>query len=53
MNIEKQKHRCVVLEHLIRSKGKDAYTSEILETLKRKLLVVEGTIHPLLTRLKK
>jgi PadR family transcriptional regulator PadR len=34
-------------------KEKYAYTSEILDTLKSaKLLVVEGTIYPLLTRLK-
>ena len=33
--------------------GKDLYTSEILETLKKgKMLVVEGTVYPLLTRLK-
>jgi PadR family transcriptional regulator PadR len=39
--------------HLICIKKKDAYTSEILDTLKNaKLLVVEGTIYPLLTRLK-
>lgn len=37
----------------ILSRG-DAYTSEILAILKdAKLLVVEGTIYPLLTRLKK
>jgi DNA-binding PadR family transcriptional regulator len=45
-----------VLEFCILSvlKEKDAYTSEILDTLKNaKLLVVEGTIYPLLTRLKK
>jgi PadR family transcriptional regulator PadR len=44
-----------VLEFCILSvlKEKDAYTSEILDTLKNaKLLVVEGTIYPLLTRLK-
>ena len=44
-----------VLEFCILSvlKVKDAYTSEILETLKEaKLLVVEGTVYPLLTRLK-
>ena len=34
-------------------KEKDAYTSEILDTLKEaKMLVVEGTVYPLLTRLK-
>jgi PadR family transcriptional regulator PadR len=33
--------------------GKDLYTTEILDTLKKgKMLVVEGTIYPLLTRLK-
>jgi len=37
----------------ILSRG-DAYTSEILAVLKEaKLIVVEGTIYPLLTRLKK
>ena len=44
-----------VLEFCILSvlKEKDAYTSEILDTLKTaKLLVVEGTVYPLLTRLK-
>jgi PadR family transcriptional regulator PadR len=44
-----------VLEFCILSvlKEKEAYTSEILDTLKNaKLLVVEGTIYPLLTRLK-
>ncbi len=44
-----------VLEFCILSilKGGDAYTSEILSQLKdAKLLVVEGTIYPLLTRLK-
>ncbi|MFL9830904.1 PadR family transcriptional regulator [Flavobacterium sp. ARAG 55.4] len=57
MNIEntKAQMRKGVLEFCILSvlKQKDAYTSEILETLKNaKLLVVEGTIYPLLTRLK-
>ena len=57
MNIEntKAQMRKGVLEFCILSvlKVKDAYTSEILETLKEaKLLVVEGTIYPLLTRLK-
>ena len=57
MNIEntKAQMRKGVLEFCILSvlKEKDAYTSEILETLKKaKLLVVEGTIYPLLTRLK-
>ena len=33
--------------------GGDLYTSEILEALKKgKMLVVEGTVYPLLTRLK-
>lgn len=33
--------------------GQEAYTSEIIESLKEsKLLVVEGTLYPLLTRLK-
>jgi len=44
-----------VLEYCILSvlKEEDAYVAEILETLKdAKLLVVEGTIYPLLTRLK-
>ncbi len=57
MNIEntKAQMRKGVLEFCILSvlKEKDAYTSEILDTLKKaKLLVVEGTIYPLLTRLK-
>jgi PadR family transcriptional regulator PadR len=57
MNIEntKAQMRKGVLEFCILSvlKEKEAYTSEILETLKNaKLLVVEGTIYPLLTRLK-
>mgnify|MGYP000988796166 FL=1 len=56
MNIEntKAQMRKGVLEFCILSvlKEKDAYTSEILDTLKdAKLLVVEGTIYPLLTRL--
>ncbi|HAT65326.1 MAG TPA: PadR family transcriptional regulator, partial [Flavobacteriaceae bacterium] len=44
-----------VLEFCILSILKDgeAYTSDILESLKEgKLLVVEGTVYPLLTRLK-
>ena len=44
-----------VLEYCILSILKDgeAYTSDILETLKNaKMLVVEGTVYPLLTRLK-
>jgi PadR family transcriptional regulator PadR len=44
-----------VLEFCILSliSGGDLYTSEILEALKKgKMLVVEGTVYPLLTRLK-
>ena len=44
-----------ILEFCILSliSGKDLYTTEILDTLKKaKMLVVEGTIYPLLTRLK-
>ena len=44
-----------VLEYCILSvlKDEDAYVAEILATLKdAKMLVVEGTIYPLLTRLK-
>lgn len=57
MKIEntKAQMRKGVLEYCILSilQGKDAYTSEILDHLKSaKLLVVEGTIYPLLTRLK-
>ncbi len=57
MKIEntKAQMRKGVLEFCILSilQGKDAYTSEILGHLKdAKLLVVEGTIYPLLTRLK-
>ena len=57
MNIEntKAQMRKGVLEFCILSvlREKEAYTSEILETLKSaKLLVVEGTVYPLLTRLK-
>ena len=57
MNIEntKAQMRKGVLEFCILSvlKEKEAYTSEILDTLKNaKLLVVEGTIYPLLTMLK-
>ncbi|MDY0089119.1 MAG: PadR family transcriptional regulator [Flavobacteriaceae bacterium] len=57
MNIEntKAQMRKGILEFCILSvlKEKEAYTSEILDTLKgAKLLVVEGTIYPLLTRLK-
>lgn len=57
MKIEntKAQMRKGVLEYCILSVLKDgeAYTSDILETLKQgKLLVVEGTVYPLLTRLK-
>ncbi len=57
MKIEntKAQMRKGVLEFCILSvlKDKDAYVAEILGTLKdAKLLVVEGTIYPLLTRLK-
>ena len=57
MNIEntKAQMRKGVLEFCILSvlRDKEAYTSEILDTLKNaKLLVVEGTVYPLLTRLK-
>ena len=57
MKIEntKAQMRKGVLEYCILSilKRGDAYTSEILGDLKdAKLLVVEGTVYPLLTRLK-
>ncbi len=57
MKIEntKAQMRKGVLEYCILSilKNDDAYVAEILETLKdAKMLVVEGTIYPLLTRLK-
>lgn len=57
MKIEntKAQMRKGVLEFCILSILKDgeAYTSDILETLKEaKMLVVEGTVYPLLTRLK-
>ena len=57
MKIEntKAQMRKGVLEYCILSilRGGEAYTSDILETLKdAKILVVEGTIYPLLTRLK-
>jgi len=57
MNIEntKAQMRKGVLEYCILSilKDEDKYASEILNTLKNaKMLVVEGTIYPLLTRLK-
>ncbi len=58
MNVEntKAQMRKGVLEFCILSllSGHEAYTSEILNTLKEsKLLVVEGTVYPLLNRLKK
>ncbi len=57
MNVEntKAQMRKGVLEYCILSilNGEDKYASEILNTLKdAKMLVVEGTIYPLLTRLK-
>lgn len=57
MKIEntKAQMRKGVLEYCILSvlRDNDAYVAEILQTLKdAKLLVVEGTIYPLLTRLK-
>lgn len=57
MNIEntKAQMRKGVLEYCILSvlQHDDAYTTEILSQLKdAKMLVVEGTIYPLLTRLK-
>jgi PadR family transcriptional regulator PadR len=57
MKIEntKAQMRKGVLEYCILSvlRDKDAYVAEVLDTLKNaKLLVVEGTIYPLLTRLK-
>ena len=57
MNVEntKAQMRKGVLEYCILSilNGQDKYASEILGTLKdAKMLVVEGTIYPLLTRLK-
>jgi len=57
MKIEntKEQMRKGVLEYCILSilKNQDAYVAEILNALKKaKLLVVEGTIYPLLTRLK-
>lgn len=57
MNIEntRAQMRKGILEFCILSllKNQDLYTSEILEQLKdAKLLVVEGTVYPLLTRLK-
>ncbi|HPF98270.1 MAG: PadR family transcriptional regulator [Flavobacteriaceae bacterium] len=57
MKIEntKAQMRKGVLEYCILSilKDEDAYVAEILDALKdAKMLVVEGTIYPLLTRLK-
>lgn len=57
MNIEntKAQMRKGILEYCILSilKHDDAYVAEILEELKAaELIVVEGTIYPLLTRLK-
>ncbi len=57
MNLDKTKAqmRKGVLELCILSiiAGKDAYASDILAELKEaKLIVVEGTLYPLLTRLK-
>ncbi|MDB9723700.1 PadR family transcriptional regulator [Polaribacter sp.] len=57
MKIEntKAQMRKGVLEYCILSilKNGDAYTSEIISTLKSaEMIVVEGTIYPLLTRLK-
>jgi PadR family transcriptional regulator, regulatory protein PadR len=57
MNVEntKAQMRKGVLEFCILSllSTREAYTSDIIETLKEsKLLVVEGTLYPLLTRLK-
>ncbi|WP_372473585.1 PadR family transcriptional regulator [Capnocytophaga sp. ARDL2] len=57
MNIEntKAQMRKGILEFCILSilKKQDCYTSEILDALKEgKLVVVEGTVYPLLTRLK-
>jgi PadR family transcriptional regulator PadR len=57
MNIEntKAQMRKGVLELCILSllKSEDAYASDIIEHLKKaKMIVVEGTLYPLLTRLK-
>ena len=57
MNVEntKQQMRKGILEFCILSvlKDRDLYASEILDKLKEaKLIVVEGTLYPLLTRLK-
>lgn len=57
MNLEntKAQMRKGILEFCILSilSGKEAYTGEIIDQLKdAKLIVVEGTLYPLLTRLK-
>lgn len=57
MNLEntKAQMRKGILEFCILAvlKSKDAYTNDIIETLKKaELIVVEGTLYPLLTRLK-
>ncbi|MGA0048942.1 MAG: PadR family transcriptional regulator [Flavobacteriaceae bacterium] len=57
MNIENTtaQMRKGILEFCILSliAGRDLYSSDILEALKKgKMLVVEGTVYPLLTRLK-
>lgn len=57
MNLEntKAQMRKGVLELCILNmlQGKDAYANEIIEELKKaELIVVEGTLYPLLTRLK-
>lgn len=57
MNLEntKAQMRKGVLELCILSmlEGKDAYVSDIIEHLKKaEMIVVEGTLYPLLTRLK-
>jgi PadR family transcriptional regulator PadR len=57
MNVEntKAQMRKGVLEYCILSilKKREAYPSEIIEELKQgKMIVVEGTLYPLLTRLK-
>ncbi|MDX5325723.1 MAG: PadR family transcriptional regulator [Bacteroidota bacterium] len=57
MNLDntKAQMRKGVLEFCILSilKGGDAYASDIIESLKNgKMIIVEGTLYPLLTRLK-
>jgi PadR family transcriptional regulator PadR len=57
MKIEntKSQMRKGILEYCILAtlKNEEAYTSDIIEKLKKvKLIVVEGTLYPLLTRLK-